>query len=286
MVETQKVLLSVFAHPDDESFGAGGTLAYYAKQGVQVYLACATRGEEGDVDPSFLEGYDSIADRRESELNCAAGCLGLAGVILLDYCDSGMIGSPQNQNPLALINAPIDEVAWKIAHQIRLLKPQVVMTNDPLGGYGHPDHIAVQRATLRAFSLAGDPAFEDDLPPYQPQRLYYHLFPRRMLRPLVRILKLFGKDPRHFGRNGDIDLQMLAEQEDFPVHAVIDIRSVREEKAAAGACHASQQGGIPRRGLAGLLARTMDRRDFYMRAIPEGLKGKKGKDLFEGVSVD
>jgi len=288
MATTPKTLLAVLAHPDDESFGMGGTLAYYAKQGAAVYLVCATRGEAGDVDPSHLEGFASIAERRESELRCAAGILGLAGVYFLDYRDSGMTGSPDNQHPQALAAAPLEEAAARVAGYIRRLRPQVVVTFDPIGGYMHPDHIAIQRATLRAFSLAGDPAFTDGQPPYQAHKLYYHTFPRGFMRLAVRLLPLFGRDPRRFGRNQDIDLVRLAEEGDFPVHAEIDIRRVRAEKDAAGACHASQlSGGPPGQGrLLGWLVRWLDRKEQYMRAIPPGEKGRREKDLFEGVVGD
>jgi N-acetyl-1-D-myo-inositol-2-amino-2-deoxy-alpha-D-glucopyranoside deacetylase len=282
MVKDQKVLLAVLAHPDDESFGMGGTLAYYAKQGVKVYLVCATRGEVGDVAPEYMVGFHSIAERRESELRCAAGILRLSGVIFLDYRDSGMPGSPDNHHPDALAAAPLDEVATKVAHQIRTLRPQVVLTFDPIGGYKHPDHIAIQRAATQAFSLAADPAFADSLPPYQAQKLYYHVMPKDFLRLLVRALKLFGWDPHHFGRNHDIDIQALVEEGDFPVHAEVDIRSVRKEKEAAGACHASQE-GLPRRGLLSLLTRWMDRKEQFMQAIPEEQAGRRGKDLFRGM---
>jgi LmbE family N-acetylglucosaminyl deacetylase len=281
MAEGQKVLLAVLAHPDDESFGMGGTLAYYARQGVQVYLVCATRGEVGEVDPQYLEGFHSIAERRESELRCAAGILGLAGVTFLDHRDSGMPGAPDNDHPDALAAASLGEVAARVAHQIRRLKPQVILTFDPIGGYKHPDHIAIQRATTQAFTLAADPNFEDGLPMFQAQKLYYHVIPKGFLRLAVRLLKLFGRDPRHFGRNGDIDIQALVEEGDFPVHAEVDIRSVREAKEAAGACHASQQGGIPRGGVAGWLLGWLDRKEQFMRAIPEGEQGHREKDLFQ-----
>jgi len=101
-------------------------------------------------------------------------------------------------------------------------------------------------------------------------------------RLLVRVLKLFGWDPHHFGRNRDIDLQALVEEGDFPVHAEVDIRSVRKEKEAAGACHASQE-GLPRRGLLSLLTRWWDRKEQFMQAIPEGQEGQREKDLFGGV---
>ena len=106
---TKCVLMAALAHPDDESFGAGGTLALYAQRGVQVHLICATRGEAGQVSAECLQGFDSVADLRVSELRCAAGILGLAGVHFLDYRDSGMAGSSDNQHPQALSAAPVEE---------------------------------------------------------------------------------------------------------------------------------------------------------------------------------
>ena len=139
----KRTILSVLAHPDDESFGMGGTLALYAKRGVDVHLVCATRGEVGEVSPEILEGFDSVSALRVNELRCAAGILGLKGVHFLDYRDSGMPGSEDNHHPLAMAAAPLDEVAAKVTHYIRKLRPQVVLTFDPIGGYRHPDHIAI-----------------------------------------------------------------------------------------------------------------------------------------------
>jgi LmbE family N-acetylglucosaminyl deacetylase len=282
-----RVLLAVLAHPDDESFGAGGTLALYARQGVQVHLVCATRGEAGDMDADCLDGFASIAERRVSELRCAAGILGLSGVYFLDYRDSGMPGSEDNRHPQALFNAPLDEVAGHIVHYMRVLKPQVVVTFDPIGGYKHPDHIAIHKATVKAFGLAGDSTYPgpSDMPPYAPQKLYYQVFPKRALRLAVRLLPLVGRDPRHFGRNGDIDLNDLVESGDFPVHASIDYRSVQEQRAAAAACHASQLGGgPPSRGVVAWVWRRFGNKEQYMRAFPP-VNGKvREKDLFEGVT--
>jgi N-acetyl-1-D-myo-inositol-2-amino-2-deoxy-alpha-D-glucopyranoside deacetylase len=188
MTPDKKVLLAVLAHPDDETFGTGGTLAYYARQGVEVHLVCATRGEVGDVDPQYMQGFSSVADVRVSELRCAAGILGLTGVHFLDYRDSGMPGSPDNTHPQALAAAPIDEVAAKIIHYFRLLRPQVVITFDLIGGYRHPDHIAIQQATTRAFEkVQADPTvFPDGLPAFVPQKLYFQTMPRKFFRIAVR----------------------------------------------------------------------------------------------------
>ncbi|MCX6035685.1 MAG: PIG-L family deacetylase, partial [Chloroflexi bacterium] len=183
----KKTLLAVLAHPDDESFGMGGTLALYASRGVEVHLVCATRGEVGEVTPELLKGFESIAKLRESELRCAAGVLGLTGVHFLGYRDSGMPGSLDNTHPQALAAQPLDEVAKNVVCYIRELKPQVVLTFDPIGGYRHPDHIAIQRATVRAFEQAGNPDFAaDSLPVYAPERLYFHKMPNGLLKFAVK----------------------------------------------------------------------------------------------------
>jgi LmbE family N-acetylglucosaminyl deacetylase len=277
-------LLSVLAHPDDESFGMGGTLALYARRGVSVHLVCATRGEVGDVDPHHLQGYASIGDLREDELRCAARKLGLAGVHFLDYRDSGMPGSVDNRHPQACAAAPVDEVAARIVHYIRMLRPQVVVTFDPIGGYRHPDHVAVHKATVEAFNLAGDPlACPGEYPPYQPGKLYFHTFPRSVLKWAVWLMPLFGKDPRRFGANQDIDLLSLADVH-FPVHARIDYREVQAEKEAASACHASQESMGPASGPLGWAMRYARRVDLYMRAYPPAQPGLRERDLFAGIN--
>jgi len=279
-----KKILSVLAHPDDESFGMGGTLALYAQQGVKVHLVCATRGEAGEVGPEHLQDYESIGELRESELRCAASHLGLAGVYFLDYRDSGMTGSPDNQHPNALVQASLDEVAAKIVSYIRTIKPQVVLTFDPIGGYRHPDHIAIHKATVKAFHLAGDPAYKTHELPYQSAKLYYHTISRTFIRLAVRLLKLFGKDPSHWGQNKDIDLTSLA-IDDFPVHAQINYRSVDARKQAASFCHASQGGAGLAKGPLGWVARLIGGKDQFMRAYPPQEPNERETDLFDGIQV-
>ncbi|HNB52951.1 MAG TPA: PIG-L family deacetylase, partial [Anaerolineales bacterium] len=109
-VSNSKTLVAILAHPDDESFGMGGTLALYAKQGAKVYYICMTGGESGTVEPHFLENYNSIAELRYQELKCASEKLGLAGFIMAGYRDSGMPGSPDNAHPEALVNQPVEAV--------------------------------------------------------------------------------------------------------------------------------------------------------------------------------
>jgi LmbE family N-acetylglucosaminyl deacetylase len=281
---THHTLLAVLAHPDDESFGMGGTLAFYASRGVDVHLICATRGEVGDVSPEYLEGYRSIADRREAELRCAAGILGLNGVHFLDYRDSGMPGSPDNSHPNALAAQPLDTVAAKVVHYIRELKPQVVLTFDPIGGYRHPDHIAIQRAAVKAFEQASNPDFDPEgLPVYTPLKLYFQTFPHGFLKLAVKLLPLLGRDPHKFGANRDVDLTAIAEV-DFPTAARIDIRSVADEKVQAGACHASQGGGNMGGRLTGYLLRLFNPGETFMRGYPKMVPGERiERDLFQNV---
>jgi LmbE family N-acetylglucosaminyl deacetylase len=278
-------LLAVLAHPDDESFGPGGTLALYASRGVDVHLICATSGEAGEVQPELLEDYDHVQQLRLDELRCAAEILGLNDLHLLGYRDSGMPGSPDNLHPEALAAAPVDEVAGRITTLIRQIRPQVILTFDPQGGYRHPDHIAVHHATVSAFHAAGDPStFSDGLPPFRPQKLYYHVLSQRFLRWVVLILPLFRMDPRRWGRNADIDLVEITSQS-YPVHARIKIRSVLDAKGKAAACHKSQS-GPPASGLLGWLIRLSAGHETFMRAHPPAPEGLRERDLFEGITEE
>ena len=273
------------AHPDDETFGLGATLAYYAAAGVKVYCACATRGEAGSISPRYMQGYTDPGDLRWAELKCAGEALGLTDVIHLGYRDSGMSGSPDNKHHQALAAAPVEEVAGRVVRLIRQLRPQVVITSDPIGGYRHPDHIAVHKATLMAFNAAGDPKrYPEAGAAFQPQKLYYNLFPRGWLKLMVRLLPIMGKDPHRFGRNKDIDLAALAAI-DFPVHAAVPLsRQAMRRRDKAMICHASQAGGgPPLRGLLNFIRLIFGQRELYMRAYPAPDGKRREKDLFEGV---
>jgi LmbE family N-acetylglucosaminyl deacetylase len=281
-----KTILAVLAHPDDESFGLGGTLALYAHKGYDTYYVCATRGEAGDVAEELLTGYKDKAELRTEELMRAANHLGLKGVFFLGYRDSGMPGSEDNKHPNAQINHSIDEVAGRIVKYIRELKPDIVLTFDPIGGYKHPDHIHVHQATKLAFERADDASFHPETgAPFKPRALYYQVFPRAILKWAVRLMPLFGKDPTKFGNNGDVNLKDLAEV-DFPVHVRLDIRPVIEIKQEAGAQHASQGGGQMRRGWLGLVGRLFGEREEFMRAYPPVPNGrhKISKDLFDQLT--
>jgi len=279
-----KTILAVLAHPDDESFGLGGTLALYASKGYDTYLVCATRGEVGTVDEEHLNGFKDIAELRTAELERAAKILNLKDVFLLGYRDSGMPGTEENKHPDAQINHSIEEVAGKVVKYIRELKPEIVITFDPIGGYKHPDHIHIHKATVLAFERADDASFHPEAGlPFKPRALYYQVFPRRILRLMVRLMPLFGKDPTKFGRNEDVNLKELAEV-DFPVHVRVDITPVAEIKREASRQHASQGGAQTQRGWMGLLAKVFGEREEFMRAYPPvNGKFRGGQDLFDGL---
>ena len=157
-------LLAVVAHPDDETFGCGGTLAKYSGDGVQVSLVCATRGEAGEISHPDLATKADLGAVRERELRAASRILGINDLTILDYRDSGMAGSSENKHPKALCQADKTTLTGMIVEAIRRLRPQVLVTFDAGGGYGHPDHIAIHDATLAAFHASGDPSkFPDQL---------------------------------------------------------------------------------------------------------------------------
>jgi mycothiol S-conjugate amidase len=280
-----RTLLVVYAHPDDESFGNAGTLARYAAEGVAVHYACATRGECGGVAPELLNGYADIAALRSAELACAAQTLDLTAVHFLGHRDSGMAGSPDNQHPDALVQAAPDRVAGQVVALIRALRPQVVLTFGPYGGYGHPDHIAIHHATRAAFDAAGD---QDRYPEqivaglevWTPARLYYATVGVRLLRTGVAVMRLLGRDPRRAGQNGDVDVQRMVE-ETTPVTTVVDGGAYLALKERAWRCHRSQLGGAGRfLDMPGPLRRLWMRDEQFTRIVPAWQGGPRERDLF------
>ncbi len=271
-----QALLGVFAHPDDESFGPGGTLARYAAQGAQVHVIIATDGDAGSVNESHQrQDGRTLAQERSEELARAAVELGVASIWNLPYRDSGMRGSPDNAHPRALMQQPIERLAAELVDYIRRLKPQVVITHDPYGGYGHPDHIRCCEAVTAAFYAAGQanatPARPDGpgLPPHRPQKLYYTCFDKRILRWIVKFMQLTGRNPRQVGRNKDVDLVQIAAWE-MPIHARIDVSAYLARKERASRAHASQYSGGPStlRALPKPLRKRLSRYESYTRAYP------------------
>ncbi len=278
-------LLISYAHPDDESFGLGGLIARYVAEGVEVSLICATSGERGTVKEEFLKGYDSIKALRLAELDCAAETLKLRHVVKLGFKDSGMMGSETSNDPECLWQAQEAEVTRRVVEVMRDLKPHVVITFNKYGGYGHPDHIAIQRATTQAFPLASDPTYETGQAPYAPQRLYYSSISARQIRLAVALTRLRGQDPRRLGRNRDFDLVAILDHIE-PAHAAIDIRNYFEAWDEASACHASQiGGGGPRFPL--WLRRWVTPYQNFTRVHPAPQANRIDEhDFFENVRVE
>ena len=276
---TRRRLLAIYAHPDDESFLSGGTLAKAASEGAEVTLVCATRGEVGEIADPTLATPETLAQVREDELREAARELGIGRVEFLDYRDSGMAGTPENEHPDALANASPDEVVPRLVSIIREMRPQVVMTFDPGGGYGHPDHMAMSRHTLAACQTSGDGKRYQDLgEPWSPDRLFYTVFPRGRLEELSGILKSLGEDSSRYDR------RMEQAWPDSQVHAVVDVSGTVEAKWNAVKCHRTQQGTFTM--MSKIPEDTVKRfmgRECFALAMPEPSAGAALTDLFDGL---
>ena len=161
-------LMAVVAHPDDESLGVGGTLAAYAARGVETYVVTATRGERGRYFTNEHRPSDAEVGRvREAELRAAARALGVREVALLDYLD----GELDRVDPR--------EAVGRIVAELRRVRPQVVVTFDPFGAYGHPDPVAICQLTTAAVHAAADPSYAADAEPHRVSKFYYFVCDER-----------------------------------------------------------------------------------------------------------
>ena len=239
----ERSLLAVLAHPDDESYGIGGTLARYAAEGVEVHVAIATDGSAGSIDPKWEGDRSKLSRAREKELLAAAEILGVE-IHMLGYRDSGYVGDPANEHPEAFINIKPEKVIGQIVDLIRSLKPQIIVTHDETGGYFHPDHIHCCTIATAAYQAAGDPvAFVDVGPqPHQAQKLYYTALSARWIRYIILIMRLRGHDPTRMGRNQDIDFTKLGVSHDR-ITTSINYKKYWHVKQLASAEHGSQGGG-------------------------------------------
>jgi len=276
-------LLAVFAHPDDEAFGSGGTLARYAAEGVHIMLVCATRGEVGEISDPALATPETLGNVREAELRNAAQVLGLTDVRFLGYRDSGMAGTDNNQHPDAFVNTAAEPVVAQLVRLIRLLQPQVVLTFDPHGGYGHPDHIAIHQHTVAAVHAAGDAQrYPGQGSPWQVARLFYPVFTRGMLYKMRDLLVAANVDTSQFDRLAESDIGWPDDQ----VHAVLDVKSVVDVKWSALHAHRTQFGpNNPFRQLPEELAKQLMSREHFALAWPEPEPGLQLDDLFAGVEI-
>jgi LmbE family N-acetylglucosaminyl deacetylase len=279
---TGQRLLAVFAHPDDEAFGTGGTLAHYAAAGVQVTLVCATRGEVGEIaDPAYASA-ETLGWIREQELQCAAETMGVGRLILLGYRDSGMAGTAENEDCRAFINAPEGEVVVRLVAIMRQIQPHVVLTFEPNGGYGHPDHIAVHRHMVRAFQLASDPAIYPELgPAWQADRLFYTAIPHSFFVRMREGMVSLGMDTTELDRR----MSAMPGWPDEKVNVTLDVANTVEAKWDALHCHRTQFGpGNLFRQLPEETVRALMSQEYFALAWPEPEPGQRLSGLFEGLT--
>lgn len=224
----QPKLMCVLAHPDDESLGTGGLLAKYSAEGVETSLVTATRGEKGWFGPQEdYPGPEKLGEVREGELLAAAEKLGLNEVNFLGYIDG------------ELDQAPAEEVVSKIVTHLRRVRPQVVVTFDPFGNYGHPDHIAISQHATAAVVAAADPGYEtgDDLPPHRVMKLYY----------FVETVEKMAKYESVFG---DLSMQVHGQVREpqpwiaWAVTTELDATAYWDEVWDAITCHRTQLPGF------------------------------------------
>lgn len=274
-------LLAVLAHPDDESYGIGGTLARYAAEGNDVHVVIATDGSAGSIDENWNGDHSRLMEARAHELEQACRVLG-TDLITLGYKDSGYIGDPANQDPDAFINHDEEEVIGRIVQLIREIRPQVVITHDESGGYFHPDHIFCHKVTKSAFFASGDPLMYPELgqKPYQPQRLYYSAFSNSLVRISTLIMRLRGRDPKRAGRNQDIDLTQVGIDPKL-ITTSIDYRRYWDVKRMASAEHGSQGGGTSfGRQFPVWLQKRLFGKESFVLAYPPPPPGYHEEDFF------
>lgn len=238
-VSSLKRLLLVHAHPDDETINNGVTMAKYAKEGVQVTLVTCTRGEEGEVLVSELSNLasdkdDKLGQHREIELKDAMAHLGVADFRFLGtpdkkWRDSGMMGTAQNDRSDVFWQADLDESANELVKVILEIKPQVLITYDEFGGYGHPDHIKAHRVAMRASEIAEKKGWKIE-------KIYWNTMPRSVIQMGIEKMKEAGSD--FFGAESADDLPFA--KPDELVTTVVHASEFVQQKLDAMKAHATQ----------------------------------------------
>ncbi|MFF4220457.1 N-acetyl-1-D-myo-inositol-2-amino-2-deoxy-alpha-D-glucopyranoside deacetylase [Streptomyces nondiastaticus] len=286
-------LLLVHAHPDDESINNGATMAKYAAEGAHVTLVTCTLGEEGEVIPAELahltaDRDDRLGPFRAGELAAAMKELGVTDHRLLGgagrYRDSGMMGAPQNDRPDCFWRADVDEAATSLVEVIREVRPQVLVTYDPDGGYGHPDHIQAHRVAMRAAELAGEPAFRRDLgDPHEIAKIYWNCVPLSVVEEGFARLRAAGREIPFPGIASAADVPGVVPDDE--VTAAIPTAGHVEAKAAAMRAHATQ---IAVDGPFFALSNDLGQpilADEYYKLVRGTAAGPREDDLFAGVDA-
>ena len=247
MIADRRLLL-VHAHPDDETINNGATMARYVAEGAEVTLLTCTLGEEGEVLVPELaqlaaDQADQLGGYRISELRDAMAALGVADSRFLGgagrYRDSGMMGTAANGNPRAFWNADLDEAVGHAVAVVREVRPQVLVTYDEKGGYGHPDHIQAHRVAMAAVEAAADPGYRPDLgEPWDVAKVYWSAMPRSVLARGIEAMAALGQASPFEGL-GDVDEVpfVVADEE---VAAAVDGRAYASRKDAAMRAYPTQ----------------------------------------------
>ncbi|MHC6626437.1 N-acetyl-1-D-myo-inositol-2-amino-2-deoxy-alpha-D-glucopyranoside deacetylase [Streptomyces globosus] len=290
-------LLLVHAHPDDESINNGLTMAKYAAEGAHVALVTCTLGEEGEVIPASLahlaaDRDDALGAHRIGELAAAMAELGVTDHRFLGgpgrFRDSGMMGLPQNDRPGSFWSADVDEAAAHLVEVVRELRPQVLVTYDPDGGYGHPDHIQAHRVAMRAAELAAEGAYRRDLgEPHRIGKVYWNRVPRSAVEEGFARLREAGEKVPFPGVASPEDVPGVVPDERITAEITADERFVAA-KAAAMRAHATQIAvDGPFFALSNDLAQPLFTREFYelVQGAPGAGAGGREDDLFAGVEA-
>lgn len=228
-------LLGIFAHPDDEQT-MSGAFARAHDEGIETGLICATRGELGEIAYPELATPDNLGTVREGEMRAAAEVINLDHLWFLDYRDSGMIGTPGNDDPSSFYRVNDDEAVAKIVAIIRDFKPTVIVTFDATGGYGHPDHLTAHRLANIAYKAAADPALYPDAgAPWQAARLYYSSFPRSRVNRMAQWLEDNGMDNPF----GNLDPEMFGMPDELVTNK-LDVTEYADLKMVSLNKHATQ----------------------------------------------
>ena len=274
-----QTLLAVFAHPDDESFGTGGILAKYASEGARVVLVCATRGEAGEISDPALATRITLGAVRDQELRAAAEALRISEVIFLGYRDSGMAGTIENADPRAFVNAGTDEVVSQLAGIIRRERPGAIITFEPHGGYGHPDHIMIHHTTTAAMYAAAASTYVPGLgQPWRTPRLFWTAIPRSFLVKLRDVMAAKGEDTSDFDRL----VETRAGWPDDEVDLTVDVSSFVQAKWASLNAHKTQFGeDSPFRRAAEALMDEVFGEEFFILAATSPGAGPEISDIIE-----
>jgi N-acetyl-1-D-myo-inositol-2-amino-2-deoxy-alpha-D-glucopyranoside deacetylase len=286
-VTPPRTLLCVHPHPDDESIACGGVLARAAAAGIRTVVVTCTAGEEGEnlagVD---LRGEDLVAHRRR-ELAAALTELGVDRHHQLGYRDSGMAGSPANLHPDSFHTADLRAAALQLAAIIRAERPQVVVSDDAQGTYGHPDHVKAHQVTARAVALAADDAAPLAGEAWQVMKRYSHTLAKgRLLAAHEALLAAGLASPFGDAPVGGADELPLGTPDDR-VTTEVDVRPWLERKRAAMAAHRSQIGpdsfflNTPEELVAALFATEQ----FLLEEGALGGRERPEADLFAGLAA-